>query len=467
MTQRLRAALWGVLESLRESGFARILLGCGDLFRAHLHARRGELYAALDAASRIQRVLQIDRLAGIAARLERRIDKETCVDPQRGGPRAADGNFLVDDFRKGPVGASQFRGGLNSWERLVRLGGELLMLKASDVATGELGVVIIKYTQAFGRFAALYDLPRLFEHYQVVLEPSWIGYHDPIFRLFYARERKVIVEAQFPGDEQTLLAGRSNLLPVPYGAGHWVNPDHFHPIPGIQKDYVAVLIANWAPHKRHHLLLDALARIRDPNARIALVGYPWKTYGRERLEGEVRRRGLEARVDFFQRINRKEVNEVFNRSHANLLASRKEGASKILYEGLAAGTPCIVMDDHEGCRPSDVNDRTGLRASAEGLAAALEHLRNEGHTFDAHEWWKENAAPDVTTRRLEETLRAAALEEGRPFTRGLAIKTNDPNLTYADPEMAEKMRPAYAHLSTLLRSDDEIRGYRVQYERPE
>ena len=464
--QRRSAAIWGVLESLRESWGARTLLACGDFGRAHLRERRGDLYGALDSASRIRRVLQLDGLAEIVANLEHRIDEKTCFDPQDGGPQPASRNTLVDNFRNGPSGHSLFRGGLDSWDRVVRLGGELMMLKAPDIETGELGVVILKYTEAFGRFAALYDLPRLFEHYQVVLEPSWIGYHDPIFRLFYARERKVVVEAQFPADEETLLAGRSNLVPVPFGAGHWVNPEHFHPIPGAQKEYVAVLIANWAPHKRHHLLLDALARMRDPDARIALVGYPWKAYGRERLEAEVKRRGLEKRVDFFQRINRKEVNEVFNRSHANLLASRKEGASKILYEGLAAGTPCIVMDDHEGARPSDINDRTGLRATAAGLAVALEHLRDEGHTFDSHEWWKENAAPEVTTRRLEETLRQCALAEGRPWTRGLAVKTNDPNLTYADAEMPERMRPAYDHLSTLLRSEEEIRRYRIEFERP-
>ena len=60
---------------------------------------------------------------------------------------------------------------------------------------------------------------------------------------------------------------------------------------------------------------------------------------RDLLHAEVRRRGLAGRVDFYERINRKEVNAVFNRAHANLLISRKEGASKILYEGLAAGTP--------------------------------------------------------------------------------------------------------------------------------
>ncbi|NQZ96714.1 MAG: glycosyltransferase [Myxococcales bacterium] len=464
--QRMRAARWGALEGLRESWLARALLGCIDLGRAFARFRRGQLYLALDSASRIGRVLRVPGLARIACRLEERIWRQTILDPQTGAPLPAAENRLVDDFRKGPA-ADSFRGGMNTWERLVNLGGELMMLKAPDLDTGELGVVIIKYTPAFGRFAALYDLSRLFEHYQVVLEPSWIGYHDPILQLFTARERRVIVEAQFPEDEATLRATGSNLVPVPFGAGHWVDPRNFHPLPESEKEYLGVLIANWAPHKRHHLLLDALAKIDDPTARIALVGYPWKEYTQERLHAEVRRRGLAGRVDFYERINRKEVNEVFNRSHANLLISRKEGASKILYEGLAAGTPCIVLDDHEGARPADINDRTGIRAPACDLDKALEMMRDEGHTFDPRGWWCENASPPVTTERLEAALRDAALAEGRPFTRGLALKTNDPNLTYIDPSSADEFRASYEHLSTLLRPDEEIRGYRVRYQRPE
>ena len=64
-------------------------------------------------------------------------------------------------------------------------------------------------------------------------------------------------------------------------------------------------------------------------------------------------------------------------------------------------------------------------------------------------------------------MRDAALAEGRPFTRGLALKTNDPNLTYIDPSSADEFRASYEHLSTLLRPDEEIRGYRGRYQRPE
>ena len=150
----------------------------------------------------------------------------------------------------------------------------------------------------------------------------------------------------------------------------------------------------------------------------------------------------------------------------NVVLSRKEGASKVFYEGLAAGTPCIVLDDHEGVAPDDVNDRTGLRVPARDLASGLELMRDEGHTFDPRGWWEENASYEATTRRLEAVLRRCAEAEGRPWTRGLYRKKNDPNLCYADPGLAAALEPAYAALSTLLRPDAEIRQFHVSYERP-
>jgi glycosyltransferase involved in cell wall biosynthesis len=462
---RWRALLWRRLESLRESLPARGALGCFDLLAALAFWARGELYRSLDHACRVLRLARIAALDRAAARLVRRLEARTCLDGV-GRPRPAQDNQLVHDFRHGRACRSLFRGGIRSFERLVRMGGELMILKEPDPRTGELGVLIVKYTQGFGRFAALYDLPRVLERYQVVLEPSWVGYQDPVFRLFYAQERRVVVQAQQPADQRTLEGMRANLLAVPFGAGHWVDREHFHPLAGAHRDYLACYVANWAPHKRHELALDALARIPDPAARIALVGYPWKGYTRARIEHEVERRGLAGRVDLYERINRKEVNLIFNRSCASLVLSRKEGASKVFYESLAAGTPVVVVDDHDGVSPESVNDRTGVRAPAAQLDAALLMMRDEGHHLDPHGWWQENASIEASTAALERALCAAAVREGRPWIRGLYRKKNDPNLQYCDPELAARLEPAYRELAALLRSDDELRRYDLSYERP-
>jgi glycosyltransferase involved in cell wall biosynthesis len=462
---RWRAFLWRRLEALRESALARAGLGGFDLVAAILCLARAERYAALDHVCRVRRLARLRPLDALAARLERWLERGTCRD-SLGRPRSARENRLVDDFRRSETCRRLFRGGIRSFDRLVRIGGELMLLKEPDPRTGELGVLIVKYTQGFGRLAALYDLPRVLEHYQVVLEPSWVGYQDPVFRLFFAHERTVVVEAQQQSDQKTIESLGANLVAVPLGAGHWVDGEHFHPLPGIQKDYVAVYVANWAPHKRHELALEALARIEDPGARIALVGYPWRSYTRARLEREVQRRGLASRVDFYERINRKEVNRVLNRSHATLLLSRKEGASKIFYESLAAGTPVVVVEDHDGVRPESVNDRTGVRASARELHAALLMMREEGHQLDPHGWWHEHASIDASTAVLERALCAAAVREGRPWVRGLYRKKNDPNLQYCDPGLAARLAPAYGELARLLRSDRELLRFDLSYQRP-
>ncbi|MCH2171067.1 glycosyltransferase [Myxococcota bacterium] len=461
--QRLLAAGWRLIEAMRSHSIARLILGLLNLLGAISAAMQGKKYLALERSSRIQRVLELPRLSRIAAALERRLAQSTYLDPETGGARESVDNSLVDDFRCSRAADSLFQGGLDSFERIVRLGGELLVLKAPDFRTGELGVLILKYTPAFGRFAALYDLPRLFQHFQVVLEPSWVGYHDPIFQLFNASERRVLVEAQHPSDAEVLRKTGSSLVPVPCGAGHWVNSKNFHPVPAISKDYLAVLIANWAPHKRHHIVLNALMRVSDPSARIALVGYPWKGFTKQRIEREAIQRNLGDRVDVYERIDRKMVNEVLNRSHANLLISRKEGASKILYEGFAAGTPCVVLEDHEGACPTDINERTGLRCQPNELAEALEWIRDQGYFFGPREWWQENASPEVSRAKLEAVLRECALAEGRPFTRGIELKTNDPNLAYVDPDASRRLRPVLAQLSLLLRPDEELLRYRLSF----
>ncbi len=462
---RGRAFLWRRIEALRDSALARAGLGGFDLLAAAFFALRGELYRALDHACRVRRLARLPVLDALAARLAEWIEQRTCRDAL-GRPRPARENRLLDDFRGSAGCRALFTGGIRSFERLVTIGNELMILKEPDPRTGELGVLMVKYSQGFGRLAALYDLPRVLERYQVVLEPSWVGYQDPVFRLYFAHERTVVVQAQQPSDQKTIESLGANLIAVPFGAGNWVDGEHFHPLPGLQKDYLAVYVANWAPHKRHELGLDALARIEDPSARLALVGYPWKGYTRARLEREVARRGLASRVDFYERINRKEVNRVLNRSHATLLLSRKEGASKVFYESLAAGTPVVVAEDHDGVRPESVNDRTGVRAPAQQLHAAMLMMREEARQLDPHGWWQENASIQASTAALERVLCAAAVREGRPWIRGLYRKKNDPNLQYCDPGLAERLAPAYRELAGLLRSDAELGCFDLSYERP-
>lgn len=462
---RLQARLWRALETLRDSRAPRFALGCVDLVAALVLLALGQRYRALDRACRVRRIVRIAPLDRLAGRIVQRIEVWGCRGAD-GRPRASRENRLLDEFCSGSASQSLFRGRIQSWERLVTIGNQVMILKEPDPARGELGVIMLKYSPGFGCFAALYDLPRVLERYQLVLEPSWVGYDDPVFRLFFDSERGVVVQAQQPRDFETLERMSPNLVPVPFSSGNWVDCQHFHPLPGTPKDYLAVFVANWSPHKRHELALDALCRIPDPGARVALVGYPWRGYTRERVLHEVRRRGLESRVDFYERIDRAAVNRVLNRSHCTLLLSRKEGSAKIFYESLAAGTPVLMASDHEGVPHAHVNEATGMLAAPHALEGAMLQLRERGDRLDPQRWWQQNASIEASTRELERVLCARAVAEGHPWIRGLYAKKNDPNLQYCDPTLRERLEPAYRELATLLRPDAELRRYRLSFERP-
>jgi glycosyltransferase involved in cell wall biosynthesis len=426
---------------------------------------RGEPYYALDRACRVRRIVRIPILDALATRVIDRIERNNCRAPD-GSPLPNRDNRLVAHFRAGPA-HKIFRGHIQSWDRLVSIGNQVMILKTPDLAASERGVLILKYSPGFGNFAALYDLPRVLEAYQLVLEPSWVGYDDPLFRLYFDTKASVVVQAQQPRDFATLTRLSPNFVPVPFSSGNWVDCQHFRPLPGTHVDYLAVFVANWAPHKRHELALDALARIPDPNARIALVGYPWRGYTRERVEFEVKRRGLTQRVDFFERINRAEVNAMLNRSHCTLLLSRKEGSAKIFYESLAAGTPVLMAADHEGVPHAHVNERTGLLVPPHELERGMLRLRELAGRLDPERWWQENASIEASNREIERVLRERALAEGYCWTRGLFAKKNDPNLQYCDPGLRARLEPAYRELSRYLRPDSVIRQYNLNFTRPD
>jgi glycosyltransferase involved in cell wall biosynthesis len=330
------------------------------------------------------------------------------------------------------------------------LGGDLLILKAPDRSTGERGVILLKYSNSLVRFLCVYDFARVLESYQLVLEPSWVGYEDPVFHLFVNREYPVVVQAHQREDFEYLRDLRSNLLPVSTGSSYWVDEDTFRPLPDVEKKYLAVMVANWLPLKRHEVLLRALARL-DSRERVALVGFPFEGFCRDRIDKMIVALGLTDRVDVFEWVSPSELNEIFNRSWANVLLSHKEGGNKAVFEGLFAGVPCVVTDTHVGIRHEDVNAETGIRVRDEELADGLASVRSGSGRFRPRDWAIRNASSAHSTTLVEQALREAASRAGQPFTRAIVAKVNRPFARYKNPGDWEQMLPFYRELERHLR----------------
>jgi glycosyltransferase involved in cell wall biosynthesis len=133
--------------------------------------------------------------------------------------------------------------------------------------------------------------------------------------------------------------------------------------------------------KRHELLLDALAA--DSTLRCVIVG---DGPDRERLEGVVRRHGLDGRAQFAGRVDQEELAGLYARCLAVYYAPVDEDFGMVPYEAFLAEKPVVTTTDAGGPLEVVADRRTGLvcEPRAAALAEACSWLRE--HVDDAKAW---------------------------------------------------------------------------------
>jgi glycosyltransferase involved in cell wall biosynthesis len=141
--------------------------------------------------------------------------------------------------------------------------------------------------------------------------------------------------------------------------------------PGPGRHFLAV--GRLAPQKNFALLLDAFARIADPDDRLAILGE-----GVERGMLEMRARSLGIAAQFCLPGHVVSTDQWLARADALVLSSDYEGVPAVLVEGLAAGLPmvatrcCVAMDDLLGHgRYGRVVPAGDAVALADAMAAAV------------------------------------------------------------------------------------------------
>ena len=100
--------------------------------------------------------------------------------------------------------------------------------------------------------------------------------------------------------------------------------------------FMLLMIAEFAPVKRHAFVLDALARVPDGHVVLVLAGAgPLE----EDVRAEVTRLGLGDRVRFAG--YRRDIPALLAASDALVLASRREGLARSVLEAMSVGRPVI------------------------------------------------------------------------------------------------------------------------------
>jgi glycosyltransferase involved in cell wall biosynthesis len=331
--------------------------------------------------------------------------------------------------------------------------GDLMIVKPYDPATGERGVLMIKYSESILALPAVFDLGALASRYMLVIEPSSWGYQDARFLLYIGSDLDVLVQSPRQADYDFIDELQNNLVPVRVGAGEWGDPNVFRPRePGKRLNYDVVMVAAWDPLKRHEVFFRAAAQLkrqRGRTLRFALIGYDMG-WTRQPIERLLRQYGLERDCTLLQDIPHEEVARIIADSGMSLLLSQREGASKAIYESMFCGTPVIVYRHQCGINLDHVDARTGMLAADDELADAILYVLGHSAAFDPRGWAMENAGYPNATRKINAALSGLARHRDLPWTRDIVAKKNAPNLRYAELGVYKKFEEEYERLCQFL-----------------
>jgi glycosyltransferase involved in cell wall biosynthesis len=408
-------------EQLIRFAGVRWLIGCLLVGRGLAYLGRGNLYRALADLCRAVRVASVWPWGAIASRVVFRH-----IDRLRQGPNSVLDSYLDNPESRACAALFTLEGGPHDLFR------DLIVLKSA--ADGENGVVLLKYVRTFEAVAALFDLSRLMRRYTFVLEPCWSGYCDPSVLMFIAPGHPVIVQCFTPEDLAFVRDVGPPLVPIALGPADWVDADIFAPPTGGTKTHDIVMVANWARHKRHALLFQALSAIRDRAVRVLLIGFPWAGRTAEDIRREAAATaGAGTTVDVLEKLPPAEVARHVSQCKTFVFLSRKEGDNKALVEAMFADVPSIVYNQTIGGARSRINGETGMLSSDEELPDTIRYMLDHHQQFHPRAWALANTGSRVATAKLDAMLRRVTSENRGMYTRGIVEKTNAPNLAYKAP----------------------------------
>lgn len=140
-------------------------------------------------------------------------------------------------------------------------------------------------------------------------------------------------------------------------------------------DFV-VAVSRLHPLKRLDLLVEAVARMREPSLGVKIVGE-----GEEgpRLRDRIRELGLEGRVELLGAVSEAQLVELFGRCRAVYFAPWSEDYGFVTLEAFRSGKAVLTATDSGGPAELVTHGMTGLIAepTAEAVAAHLDTLAGD------------------------------------------------------------------------------------------
>jgi glycosyltransferase involved in cell wall biosynthesis len=420
----------------------RWLVAIVVILRGAVFIFAGRLYRAMNEFSWVARVSDVAPLRNLAESVIRRVLESI---------KKSGRNTIVDSYRSDSISADVAALYSITSQGSKDIFRDLIVLKRARER--EMGVILLKYARTFDAVVSLFDVTRLMERYVVVLEPCWAGYCDPSILMFVAPGRPVVVQCFTQDDFEFIASIGSPLVPVRLGPADWVDADVFRPSPPGLKCYDLVMVANWAPHKRHAQLFRTLTKIKNREIRVLLVGFEWAGWTID----DIRQKAASVQnelvhIEFLERIAHRELAGYLSQCKVFVFLSRKEGDNKSLVEAMFANVPAIVFDKTVGGAKSRINSDTGILSSDEELSEKIIYMLDNYQEFAPRTWALRHTGSSVAARILNETVRDVVVGSGLAYSEDIVEKINSPNLAYKDPSCRPKFQADYEFIISCRRS---------------
>jgi glycosyltransferase involved in cell wall biosynthesis len=153
-------------------------------------------------------------------------------------------------------------------------------------------------------------------------------------------------------------------------------------------------------------------------------------------------------LTFVEHIPYERVMDLTCRAKVSLLLSLKEGSNRAIAESIFCNVPVIVLSTHVGGIVKNVQPETGLLVEEAGLEDSVEKLHDS--KLNPREWGMTHISFTQSSKKLNDILQAHAVRTGRPWTVGIAARSNSPESKYANADDARRLGPWNRDLASYL-----------------
>jgi glycosyltransferase involved in cell wall biosynthesis len=316
-----------------------------------------------------------------------------------------------------------------------------MLLKAPS--TNERGVILVSFEYNLLNLLEAEDLDTLIQSYTILIFTSWFPPAYPIlWELAHYPNSDVYVSISHPRETENRGYLDWGAKVLPFYMSDFINPALIAPAPRNERDIDIIMVANWAPFKRHWILFKAL-RDMGRKLNVVLVGQTESGRTVVHVKAEAESYGVADMITFHNSLKIAEVLVLMNRAKVSVICSKREGSCVVNAESLFCDTPVALLEGAQIGSSNYINERTGVflrdRHVAEDLAAFLD----SSNDFSSRAWAEENISNTMNSKKLNDQLKIDAQEDGRRWTSDCATIDWRGNPGYAEEDEETRLQKAY------------------------